>query len=160
MIKGHIEDEFSTMIHEMAHIMAFNSYLFQFFVDPDTHITRGIANVQKTVTHRGLSSTMIITPKIKSLAQSYYNCPTAIGMFLENEGSDGSKGSHWDKSYILNECMISNSIKSPSWTAFTHALFEDSGWYKADYTYTQKIQFGKNRGCNFLDTTCYVNEVV
>lgn len=56
-------------------------------------------------------------------------------MFLENEGSDGSKGSHFEKSYILNEIMVANSIKSPVWTAFTSALFEDSGWYKADYKY-------------------------
>ncbi len=30
--------------------------------------------------------------------------------------------------------MVANSVKSPVWSVFTHALFEDSGWYKANYS--------------------------
>lgn len=35
--------------------------------------------------------------------------------------------------------MVSDGIKSPKWTVFDHAIFEDSGWYKADYNFVEPI---------------------
>ena len=36
----------------------------------------------------------------------------------------------------------------------TLALFEDSGWYKVDYTKAQAVPWGKDKGCEFLEAKC------
>ena len=78
-------------------------------------------------------------------------------MELENEGSSGSKGSHWERRILNNEVMVPVLSKSPIFSAITAALYEDSGWYTVDYSYTVSTDFGKNRGCDFLSKKC-VNE--
>lgn len=35
---------------------------------------------------------------------------------------------------------------------FTFALLEDSGWYKPEYKYAEKIFWGKGQGCDFWNT--------
>jgi hypothetical protein len=39
------------------------------------------------------------------------------------------------------------------------ALFEDSGWYKVDYAYTNKLNWGKDEGCDFISDECITNGV-
>jgi proprotein convertase subtilisin/kexin type 5 len=59
----------------------------------------------KTDVFRGVENTKIVTPKVVATAKKYYNCPTVDGMELENEGGSGSRGSHWEKSILMNEFM-------------------------------------------------------
>ena len=39
----------------------------------------------------------------------------------------------------------------------TLALFEDSGWYKADYSVSKTSPFGLGRGCDFVYEDCIQN---
>lgn len=39
----------------------------------------------------------------------------------------------------------------------TLALFEDTGWYKVDYSMGQMSPFGHGRGCNFVYEDCIVD---
>ena len=39
----------------------------------------------------------------------------------------------------------------------TLALFQDSGWYKADFSVAIESPFGKNRGCDFVYKDCIQN---
>lgn len=40
------------------------------------------------------------------MVRYHYDCPTAEGLELENEGGSGSRGSHWEKSLLENEFMV------------------------------------------------------
>ena len=97
---------------------------------------------------------MIITPKVQAMARSYFNCPNVNGVELENQGLPGTKGSHWEARIIRDEIMISYSDQDNNYSPFTAAALEDSGWYKFDYSYTQLISWGRNKGCSFIADLC------
>ena len=40
------------------------------------------------------------------------------------------------------------------YTKFTLALLEDSGWYKPDYDLADVLNFGYNKGCDFINKNC------
>jgi hypothetical protein len=51
-------------------------------------------------------------------------------MLLENQGSAGSLGSHWERTILNNEIM--NAIASNTdayFSYFTFALLKDTNWY-------------------------------
>ena len=50
--------------------------------------------------------------------------------------------------------MTASSIPESRFSEFTLALLEGTGWYKPDYSYAEKMTFGKNKGCGFLDNPC------
>src|SRR5689334_10758687 len=50
--------------------------------------------------------------------------------------------------------MTASAIKELRITEFSLALLEGTGWYQADYTMAEPITYGKNKGCNFLNTKC------
>lgn len=72
---------------------------------------------------------------------------------MENEGGSGSAGSHWERAVIENEYMTATAISHDAViTDFTFALLEDSGWYEKSAIKTDKIDWGKGKGCNFLES--------
>lgn len=44
----------------------------------------------------------------------------------------------------------SNILLDASYSKFTFALLEDSGWYKPIYSNLDKMKWGYKKGCNFL----------
>ena len=52
--------------------------------------------------------------------------------------------------------MTSSYQKTAVLSNITLAILEDSGWYKVNYSYfaNTSFTFGKNEGCNFLDSKC------
>ena len=146
----------SIILHQFTHILGFLYDLFNNFPG-------GITNVIKTQTEarRNKEKKYIITPKVVSYAQKYFNCDSITGVELEGgEGYDGQRNSHWEGRVLLGEYMISE-IYTPEQaiSGFTLALLEDSGWYKMNYYTGGLMRFGKNKGCAFLDEDCEVNEI-
>ncbi len=48
-----------------------------------------------------------------------------------------------------NEFMTGTADLSSVYSAITLALFEDSGWYQANYTRAQRLEWGNLMGCAF-----------
>ena len=44
-------------------------------------------------------------------------------------------------------------------TSFPLAVAKDSGWYTVDTTMGEYYEWGKDKGCNFLDTSCLTNSI-
>lgn len=44
-----------------------------------------------------------------------------------------------------------------AYSRFTFALLEDSGWYFPNYSELDDIDWGKGRGCDFLNGACDAN---
>lgn len=78
------------------------------------------------------------------------------GMQLENQGSSGSLGSHWERTLIQNEIMTAQAISTDSvFTNFTIALLKDTGYYESVRELPfDKITWGKGRGCSFVNNAC------
>lgn len=96
----------------------------------------------------------MITPKVKSYAKKHYGCESATGIALEDEGTSGTIGSHWDRALVGHEMMTGTQIIDSRYSALTLSLLEDSGWYKADYSQADTLNWGKNKGCEFYNSQC------
>jgi len=73
---------------------------------------------------------------------------------MENSGSDATAGSHFERRMFAFEVMTSGLIYQQSYSQFTLALLEGSGWYVPDYDYADVYWFGQGQGCNFLFDSC------
>ena len=155
--KNKVEQYFSEVIlHELTHALGFINGMFQYFPN-------GLdATLGKSII-REYERTMIITPKVVETAKKYFNCSNIIGVELEDQGMEGSTGSHWDQRILLGDYMGAVIYQEEMVISeFTLALLEDSGWYKANYYTGGLMRFGKNKGCAFIEKNClspdYISE--
>jgi hypothetical protein len=93
--------------------------------------------------------------KIVEKARTHFGCTTLDGVEVENQGSSGSWGSHWEKRIIGNEFMsaIANEMEYPV-SEITLASYEDMGWWGVDYNQADSYPWMKNAGCNTITQKC------
>jgi len=94
------------------------------------------------------------TENVVSVGKLHFRCQNMDGVELEHFGGLGSAYSHWSKRILNSEFMIADSYGENYLSNFTLALFEDSGWYKVDYSKSEDLLWGKNKGCGFLNEKC------
>ena len=135
----------NTLFHEMAHILVFDPNLFQYF-----------GNIGKTTLNE-VEYYTIRSENVLSKARKHFNCDSLDGVLLENQGSSGSAGSHWEARIMLGDFMISTDYVENAISEITLALFEDSGWYQVNYYTGGLFRFGKGRGCSFIQNKCVTN---
>ena len=150
------DNEFTTLIHEVAHVLAFNDVYFPKFVQADGSL---VENPMVDITVRGRPATILTTPKVIEKARAAFNCPSLEGVELENQGGAGTAKAHWDKRIMLNDFMVGDINPDAGFSDITMAVFEDSGWYSVNYDYTDQIYLGRNRGCSFFTSNCVVDGV-
>ena len=139
----------SIVVHELTHILGFSKFIFNKYF--------GNYFFNKTDSD-GLNRPYVRTPKVLETAKKYFNCNDIEGVPLEEIPDIGTFGSHWEERVLLGELM-GGSIYSEEQviSEFTLALLEDLGYYKATYYTGGLMQFGKNKGCEFLYSRCVIN---
>ena len=138
----------SIFIHELTHILGFHYDLFQYFPGG---LSKTIQTKKEKRTKK--EKKFIITPKVVNFAKKYYNCQEIDGVELEDQHS--LPWSHWETRILLGEYMTSSPYTPEQIISeFTLSLLEDSGWYKVNYFTGGLMRFGKNKGCEFLNTDC------
>jgi hypothetical protein len=74
----------------------------EYFVD-----SAGAALPKDKVLHQytegGRNVTTVVTPRVKTAAQVQLGCNTLQGAELEDDGGDGSAGSHWEQRLFEGE---------------------------------------------------------
>ena len=151
----HQKDSFdflkSLLLHELTHTLGFDRYFFE-----------NIFHIYFTkVDEYGITRHFINSTKVLKVAKRYFNCDLIEGVELENDRGQLTAGSHWEGRILLGEYM--NGILYPTEqviSEFTLALLEDTGNYKANYYTGGLMQFGKNKGCEFLNSKCIVNRKI
>jgi hypothetical protein len=128
------------LLHEITHILVFSPTLLQ---------SLGMTSKSNSITY-------VTSPKVLIKARQHFNCASINGMPLENQGGEGSAGSHWEARYMLGDYMISTDYMDNVISDITLALFEDSGLYEVEYYSGGLFKFGKNKGCSFLNNKCIV----
>jgi leishmanolysin-like peptidase len=114
-------------------------------------------NTIASTTKRGKRVHLVVTERVKEVARVYYGCNSIAGAELEDQIGAGCIGSHWEERTMFDELMTplaDNHYAGNRVSKFTLALFEDTGWYKANYSTADALQFGKNAGCDFLNEKC------
>ena len=140
--------DFLTMLllHEITHILVFSEPLFKHYKYSGEIIT--------TKTVNGINRTFISTSTVRNIAAQHFGCSSIIGVELENQGGEGSAGSHWEARVMLGDYMISTDYPEIVISDISLALFQDSGWYEVNYYSGGLFRFGKGQGCKFLNSNC------
>jgi hypothetical protein len=143
---------FTTVIlHEMTHVLGFSNYFFEKYFH----------NIIKKNDTDNITRTYINSTKVLQVAKKYFNCSEMIGVQLEDFGGEGTEGSHWEERILLGDYMNGVLYREEEVISeFTLALLEDSGYYKANYYTGGLMQYGKNKGCAFLNEKCVINNAV
>jgi leishmanolysin len=143
------ENSLTTTLHELTHVLGFSQSLYPYFPSQPT-LGSKMVNGQ-------IIQYIDIAPLTAKL-RTYFNCPTLVGAYLENEGDAMNTGSHFERRIFYVEYMTASALNDLRMTEFTLALLEGSGWYGVNYSMAEPTYWGKGRGCNFLDTPC-INKV-
>ncbi|XP_013398644.1 leishmanolysin-like peptidase [Lingula anatina] len=173
----------STIKHEILHALGFSAGLFAMYRDKngDPLTERDIftgrpemfnnelgvyqwsSKVVRTVSRRDWRVRgaviqrhfyLMVTPKVTEEARRHFNCSTLEGAELENQGSIGTKLTHWEKRVFEHEAMTGTYTQNPKISRITLALMEDTGWYRVNYAMAEPLQWGKNLGCDFVKKSC------
>jgi leishmanolysin-like peptidase len=75
-------------------------------------------------------------------------------MELENQGDMGTELNHWEKRLLENEAMTGSHTQNRVLSRITLALMEDTGWYEANYSMAEKLDWGRGMGCDFVMKSC------
>ena len=78
---------------------------------------------------------------------------------MENNGPTGSSIHHFEKVFFGNEIEIGQLGTFSKLSVITLAVAKDSGWYEVDLTMGEQYDWGKNKGCDFLSTSCLKDSI-
>mmetsp|Transcript_14199 Transcript_14199/g.20755 ORF Transcript_14199/g.20755 Transcript_14199/m.20755 type:complete len:501 (+) Transcript_14199:1008-2510(+) len=149
------EQMYALVVHEIAHILVFNYNLLGYFRG-EVGETLGIYNVLGSYVSEYGETEYIKSEKVLETAKSAFDCYSFPGLNLETENS-GSLF-HWEKTLMFNDFMVADSdIYYVVFSDVSFALFEDSGWYRVNYEYTDSVVWGYKAGCNFVNKPCFEN---
>ena len=146
--KNHIIFISNLLLHEISHVLAFNSDLFPYF--------NKLPNLQQAVSDieiNGIKRQFLSTPKVVEKAMQHFNTDL-LGVELEDQGGSDTAGSHWEARIMLGDYMIGVDYPEIVISDITLAVFEDSNWYKVNYYSGGLFKTGKNEGYNFLFGDC------
>jgi len=102
----------------------------------------------------GVTATVIIAEPLRTKLRNHFGCSTLKGAYMENSGSSGTAGSHFERRQFANEVMTSGLIHDMQISELTLALLESTGWYAPDYTMADPYNWGRGQGCNFMTKSC------
>lgn len=99
--------------------------------------------------------------QVRSVARDIFGCESLSGAELENQPTSSGScwGSHWEQRAFAHDFMAATTTHVARFSALTLAAFEDSGWYKANYSVAQPLLWGRRQGCSFLTDKCVENGV-
>ncbi|XP_053733810.1 leishmanolysin-like peptidase [Synchiropus splendidus] len=171
----------STVKHEIIHALGFSAGLFAFYHDDDGNprtprsasglptyneslgLYQWSESVIRTVNRlwhiRGGEIVrhqvhVLVTPRVVEEAREHFNCPILEGMELENQGGTGTELNHWEKRLLENEAMTGTHTQNRVFSRLTLAIMEDTGWYRANYSLAQRLDWGRGLGCDFVRKSC------
>jgi leishmanolysin-like peptidase len=102
----------------------------------------------------------VVTPRVQEVSRDHFGCDQLPGAELENQPTTACSAvaSHWDQRLFATEIMAPYTSHHSMISAVTLALFEDSGWYKANYSnadmWREGADWGFQQGCEFATEKC------
>jgi hypothetical protein len=134
------------LLHEFSHVLAFHPHFFKYL------------NMISTRSINGQQYDFITSPKVIEKAKIHFGCDSIKGVQLENDGGDGTAGSHWDSRFMLGDYMMASDYQDVVLSDISLALFEDTRFYQVNYYTGGLFRFGKNQGCSFIEKKCLYDQ--
>jgi len=150
----------ATSIHEISHILGFSFSRLNSWYNANSNSAVPIEQVLKIsqfpTAKSGVTRPVykIISPLVVQVAREHFNCDSIDGVELENFPQTGTNGSHWEARTVFSDYMTGALQNHPVVTKFSLAFFEDSGWYKSNFSMAGTMQWGLNQGCDFVQKYC------
>ncbi|CAG9570023.1 GP63_-_leishmanolysin [Leishmania major strain Friedlin] len=135
--------------HEMAHALGFSGPFFE-----DARIVASVPNVRG----KNFDVPVINSSTAVAKAREQYGCDTLEYLEVEDQGGAGSAGSHIKMRNAQDELMAP-AAAAGYYTALTMAIFQDLGFYQADFSKAEVMPWGQNAGCAFLTNKCMEQSV-
>eukprot|EP01132_Coremiostelium_polycephalum_P010756 gene10756-13165_t len=145
-------------IHEMIHSLGFSGFLYNSYINRKTN--KPVSDNIKTVEYIGTTPSgepfshnrsYITSDSIVDFTRKHFNCVDAPGFELEDNGAQGTKGSHWEKRIGGDEMMTGYVSPLLKLSNLTLGLLYDTGWYSINYSYGEAIYWGRDLGCDGLN---------
>ncbi|KAJ9186625.1 hypothetical protein P3X46_002173 [Hevea brasiliensis] len=145
----------ATLIHEVMHVLGFDPHAFAHFRD-ERKRRRGQVTEQVMDEKLGRMVTRVVLPHVVMHSRHHYGAfsENFTGLELEDGGGRGTSGSHWEKRLLMNEIMTGSVDTRSVVSKMTLALLEDSGWYQANYSMADHLEWGRNQGTDFVTSPC------
>ncbi|CAA7029903.1 unnamed protein product [Microthlaspi erraticum] len=145
----------ATLIHEVMHVLGFDPHAFAHFRD-ERKRRRTEVTEQQMDEKLGRIVTRVVLPRVVMHSRHHYGAfsHNFSGLELEDGGGRGTSGSHWEKRLLMNEIMTGSVDTRSVVSKMTLALLEDSGWYKANYSMADRLDWGRNQGTQFVTSPC------
>lgn len=143
--------------HEISHALGFQaSKMASFKLSLNSTVTRNPLGSLALSSLVASTRQAVTSTRTRAVAQAHFGCTSAAltGAEIEDSGGAGTAGSHWEKRTFNDEFMTGTSSPYPVRSAFSLALFEDSGWYKPDYNMAERLDWGRGQGCAFALGDC------
>ncbi|KAI3767234.1 hypothetical protein L2E82_17323 [Cichorium intybus] len=145
----------ATLIHEVIHVLGFDPHAFTHFRD-ERKRRRSQVTKQSMDENLGRLVTRVVLPRVVMHSRYHYGAfsENFTGLELEDGGGRGTSGSHWEKRLLMNEIMTGSVDTRSVVSRMTLALLEDSGWYEANYSMADRLDWGHNQGTDFVTAPC------
>ncbi|EEE59869.1 hypothetical protein OsJ_12457 [Oryza sativa Japonica Group] len=145
----------ATLIHEVMHVLGFDPHAFTHFRD-ERKRRRSQVTSQILDEKLGRMVTRVVLPRVVMHSRHHYGAfsQNFTGLELEDGGGRGTSGSHWEKRLLMNEIMTGSVDTRSVVSKMTLALLEDSGWYQANYSMAEHLDWGRNQGTEFVISPC------
>nr|CAJ2468317.1 unnamed protein product [Leishmania braziliensis] len=133
-----------TVAHEVAHALGFNRIFFDSF---------GMVTAAIGIRGKDYYAPVLNTPTVVTKAREQYGCTLLSFLELEDKGGFASLGSHLKGRNAKDELM-SSVVKGGYYTALTMAVFQDLGFYQADFSMAEVMPWAYLASCDFLTNKC------
>lgn len=143
--------QLDTAVHEILHGVVMSNELFPKYIDSEGQPYRNGPTSTGPTGHK-----TVITPRVRDVVRRHFDCPSAMGAPVEDDGGDGTISSHWESRYFENEIMqgASSRTNRQVLSKLTLALMADSGWYIPNMSAGGELAYGYKKGCGFLTESC------
>jgi len=138
-------------MHELIHTLGFSKSLYKYYLDVNGKV---IPNPTKTVSLLGVDRMVLDIPVLTERARNYFGCSNLEGVFLEDDGSSASYGSHLERRYFVMEHMTSGLMYTQRISEFTLGVLEATGWFVPDFSMAEPYYLGQGKGCGFFRDSC------
>ena len=145
------------MIRETGHVLAFDSKLFADFVLPTGEkYSQSQYSTLINYPNRGKTVKTIAFPKMLEKARLNFNCDIQGLEMEDNFEEEGleNEAFFWDARIMTHDILSAIMSDEVVFSEISLALFEDSGWYLANFDYSQKLKWGFKAGCKWFEEKC------
>eukprot|EP01047_Picozoa_sp_COSAG01_P004751 COSAG01_NODE_158_length_23708_cov_7.921979_9_plen_391_part_00 len=153
--ESHLNKARGLILHELLHGMGFSVQIFNSQYDANG-LKKQLVEMRAVTDIDGDVDQIwhVISPRVLSVAQTYFGCPslTALPLMGANSLGPSQRGSHWETRILADEILAYGTGQSVS--PFTLAMFEDLGYYVGNYSKAECMFWGRSMGCRYVTTRC------